>query len=112
VLGHDLEIVPMADPVAARVGESLRIRVLFRGKPLAGADVERGDGVTAIKEADIPRFKTDEEGIAAIPIVKAGPVLLVIDHRLTPSGTPEIAATDLFNGTFTFRTPAAPRARR
>lgn len=112
VLGHDLEIVPMADPVAARVGESLRIRVLFRGKPLAGVDVERGDGVTAIKEGDIPRFKTDGDGIAAIPIVKAGPVLLVIDHRVSPSGTPEIAATDLFNGTFAFRTPAAPRARR
>ena len=111
-LGHELEIVPLADPAAARVGESLRVRVIFRGQPLVGAEVERGDGVTPMKEADIPRFKSDGDGIAAIPIVKAGAVLLVIDHRVTPSGTPDIAAADLFNCTFAFGTTAASRGAR
>ena len=111
-LGHELEIVPLTDPAAVRVGESLRVRVIFRGQPLAGAEVERGDGVTPMKEADIPRFKSDGDGIAAIPIVKAGPVLLVIDHRVTPSGTPDIAAADLFNCTFAFGTTAASRGAR
>ena len=111
-LGHELEIVPLTDPAAVRVGESLRVRVIFRGQPLAGAEVERGDGVTPMKEADIPRFKSDGDGIAAIPIVKAGPVLLVIDHRVTPSGTPDIASADLFNCTFAFGTTAASRGAR
>jgi nickel transport protein len=108
-LGHELEIVPLADPAAARLGESLRVRVLFRGQPLAGAEVERGDGVTPMKEADIPRFKSDGDGIAEIPIVKWGPVVLAVDHRTTPSGTPDIAAADLFNCTFAFATMATSR---
>src|ERR1700704_6251361 len=111
-LGHELEIVPLADPAAVRVGETLRVRVLFRGQPLAGADVERGGGVTSMKEEDIPRFKSDGDGVATIPIVKVGPVVLAIDHRVTPSGTPEIAAADLYNCTFAFTTPAAPRTTR
>jgi uncharacterized GH25 family protein len=112
VLGHELEIVPLADPAAVRVGQSLPVRVLFRGRPLAGVDIERGDGVTPMKEEAIPRFKTDGDGTATIPIVKAGAVLLAIDHRVSPSGTPEIAAADLFNCTFAFTPPAASRATR
>ena len=80
----------------------MRLKVLFRGKPLAGAEVERGDGVTAVAEKDIPRFKTDAEGIASVPIVRAGPHLLVIDHKSTPSTTPDQATADLYNSTLWF----------
>jgi nickel transport protein len=58
VIGHDLEIVPLADPATARPRENLRVRVLFRGQPLAGAEVERGDGLTPVKEDELPRSKT------------------------------------------------------
>ena len=64
--------------------------------------VERGDGVTAVPEKDIPRFATDADGIASIPIVKTGPHLLVIDHRVSPSATPDQANADLFNATLWF----------
>ena len=30
VLGHELEIVPLADPIKVKPGESLRVKVLFR----------------------------------------------------------------------------------
>ena len=73
VLGHELELVPLADPATARPGETLRVRVLFRGQPLAGAEVERGDGLTPMKEDELPRFKTDADGVATIPLPKAGP---------------------------------------
>jgi nickel transport protein len=102
VLGHDLEIVPLSDPAATRPGQTLRLRVLFQGKPLAGAEVERGDGTTAVPEKDIPRFATDREGIAAVPIVNSGPHLMVIDHKVAPSATPDQANTDLFNATLWF----------
>jgi nickel transport protein len=102
VLGHDLEIVPLSDPDKVTTGQALRLKVLFQGKPLPRAEVERGDGVTAVPESDIPRFVTDAEGIASIPIVKSGPHLLVIDHRVTPSATPDQANTDLFAATLWF----------
>jgi uncharacterized GH25 family protein len=104
VIGHDLEIVPLSDPDLAKPGQTLRLKVLFHGKPLSGIDVERGDGMTAVAEQDIPRFATDADGIASIPIVKAGPHLLGVDHRVTPSATPDQANTDLFNATLWFKT--------
>ena len=95
-------LVPLADPATARPGETLRVRVLFRGQPLAGAEVERGDGLTPVKEDELPRFKTDADGVATIPLPKAGPVLLAIDHRVAPSETPDLAAVDLYNATLWF----------
>lgn len=102
VLGHDLEIVPLSDPAALKPGQTLRLRIMFHGKPLAGAQVERGDGVTAVPEQDIPRFVSDSDGNASVPIVTAGPQLLVIDHRVTPSATPDQANADFFNATLWF----------
>jgi nickel transport protein len=102
VLGHDLELVPLSDPAKARPGETLKVKVLFRGKPLAEAEVERGDGKTAVAEKDIPKFKTDADGVATIPIAKPGAHLLVIDHRTAPSATPDQATADLYNATLWF----------
>jgi nickel transport protein len=109
VLGHDLEIVPLSDPDKTQPGHILRVKVLFHGKPLSGIDVEQGDGMTAVADHDIPRFATDADGIASIPVVKAGPHLLVVDHRVTPSATPDHAEADLFNATFWFNTAATRR---
>jgi len=100
VLGHMLEIVPLSDPAGARPGETLRVRVLFKGTPLADGEVERGDGLTKMKEEEIPKFKTDKDGIASIPIVKAGAHLLAIDHKTAPT-TPD-AGSELLNATLWF----------
>ena len=58
--------------------------MLFCGQLLAGAEVERGDGLTPVREDELPRFKTDADGVATISLPKAGPVLLAIDHRVAP----------------------------
>ena len=102
VLGTALEIVPQSDPAAAKPGDSLRVRVLFQGKPLASIAVERTDGVTPVKEEDIPRFMTDSDGVASVPIVGTGLHLLAIDYKVSPSGTPSHAKMDLYNTTLTF----------
>ncbi len=102
VVGTLLEVVPLSDPAAAKPGDSLRVRVLFQGKPLASVAVERTDGVTLIKEEDIPRFMTDSEGAASVPIVGSGPHLLAIDYKVSPSGTAALAKTDLYNTTLSF----------
>lgn len=102
VLGHELEIVPLGDPGVMGRGKILEVRVLFRGQPLKGAMVERGDGTTKMAEADIPKFAADDNGIARIPVVRRGPMLLAVDHRSTPSAVPDQADTDLYNATLWF----------
>ena len=102
VLGHILEIVPLSDPAKAKPGQTLRLKVMYQGKPLAGVDVERSDGVTVVAEKDIARFATNADGVASIPIVMAGQHLLVVDYRSSPSATPDQANADLFNSTLWF----------
>jgi len=97
VLGHELEIVPLSDPPTVRPAQTLRLRVLFRGRPLADAKIERGDGLTPVPEADIPRFATDSDGVAAVPIVKPGPIQLVVDHEVSPSATPGLAGAQTYD---------------
>ena len=58
--------------------------------------------VPNVPEKDIPRFTSDGEGVAVVPIVNPGPQLLVIDHRVVPSATPDQANADLFNATLWF----------
>jgi hypothetical protein len=77
---------------------------------LVGIEVETGDGITPMEEKDIPRFKTDNQGIAAVPISKWGPQLLVVDYIL-PSTYPALAARELYNATLSFVLPALPQRK-
>lgn len=106
VVGHQLELVPLNNPFTIKPGDSLKVRVYFEGKPLSAVGVEAGDGVTPMAEKDIPRYKTDEQGIAVVPITKGGPQLLVVDY-LQPSAHPDLATNDLFNATLSFALPPA-----
>lgn len=45
--GHPLELVPLADPAALRPGDTLALRILLLGRPLAGAHVHAGAVPTA-----------------------------------------------------------------
>ncbi|MBV8934899.1 MAG: DUF4198 domain-containing protein [Alphaproteobacteria bacterium] len=101
-MGQDLELVPQANPSAIAPGSRLRVRVIFRGQPLANAQIELTDGLTPIAQKNIPVFTTDRDGDADIPIDRSGPQLLAIDHRVKPSATPELADGDLYNATLFF----------
>lgn len=57
--GHPLEFVPLADPAAVRPGERLAVRLVFRGRPVAGAHVHAG----AVPE--VPGSRTDTAAAAA-----------------------------------------------
>jgi hypothetical protein len=77
-LGLTLEIVPQVNPYRLKTGDTLSVIVLFRGKPLPGADVAwsfpgRGDTFAG-------SIKTDAEGKAAVPLVQAGPYVIRLTH--------------------------------
>lgn len=81
-LGLPLEVVPLQDPFAKKVGEALAVRVLFRGKPLADANLgwaHPGDGEVARGSV-----RTDEKGEALIPLAKAGLMTIRLTHMTRP----------------------------
>ncbi|MBD8905294.1 DUF4198 domain-containing protein [Methylorubrum zatmanii] len=100
VVGHPLEIVPLEDPATA--SGTIRVKVLFEGRPLASASVVATDGVNFKSEADQARATTDAEGIARVPLRSAGPQVLAASHHVRPSQTPQLADTDAYSATFAF----------
>jgi nickel transport protein len=105
VVGHQLELVPLSNPFALKPNETLRVRVYFEGKPLAGAAVEIGDGVTPRKEEEIPRYNTNSDGIAEVPIHRPGLQLLVVEHNAPPLHA-DLCDSDVSIATLSFMLPA------
>ena len=81
VLGHDLEIVPMADPGALAQGDYLPIKVMLKGKPLSSNHVfATYVGFSTEKNTFAYATKTDKKGIAKIKMLESGVWLITTSH--------------------------------
>ena len=81
-VGLPLEIVPMQNPFERKVGDALRVKVLFGGKPLADANLgwhHTGDG-----EDPVGTVRTNAKGEALIPIAQTGLMAIRLTHMTRP----------------------------
>lgn len=81
-IGLPLEIVPLADPFSRKVGDTLRVRVLFGQKPLVDANLgwdQPGEG-----QDPAGTVRTDAKGEALIPIARAGLMTIRLTHMTRP----------------------------
>jgi uncharacterized GH25 family protein len=70
-VGLGLELVPKADPTRLHAGDTLAVRVLEDGRPLAGLPLR------AVTRGRAPAFvTTDANGEASIPLLSGGPWLI------------------------------------
>lgn len=77
-LGFALEIIPLANPYELKVGDSVKVKVLFEGKPLPNAKVfadNREAGSTRTQQA-----RTTPDGIAALELDRSGFWLVRLVH--------------------------------
>jgi cobalamin biosynthesis protein CbiM len=79
VEGVKLDLVPQENPFDLKPGETLPVKVVYGGKPLAGAEVEGNDEKVTT---------TDAEGIARVRL-KKGRVVISVDHREPLTGDPD-----------------------
>ncbi|MBT2333727.1 DUF4198 domain-containing protein [Variovorax paradoxus] len=101
--GHTLQIVPVDAALPPMLGQPLRLRVLYRGKPAAGVPVL----VDFVNDPDGQPVVTAADGTATIPVRNQG--LNVIAAKLdAPADDP--AATDKVEhlATLSFRLAHAP----
>jgi hypothetical protein len=72
-LGFPAEIVPLVDPYTLKVGDTLRVRALLDGAPLAGWRLVAG-GRVGTSDVRIPaqRVTTDRDGVASIRLTHDG----------------------------------------
>lgn len=74
-VGHRLEIVPLKNPYALKVGEALPVRVVFEGAPLSGTTIDFDDLSDALEP--LQSAMTDENGVAAFNVEGPGPFKLM-----------------------------------
>jgi uncharacterized GH25 family protein len=90
-LGHALELVPEANPVAPMgPGTPIKVKLLFNGKPLAGEKVSfipRGVTLKEGLDAEYERMTTTDGKAQFTP--KAGNYYLVVAHRIEAAATGE-----------------------
>ena len=84
VLGHPLELVPTANPVTPMgPGMPIKVRLLYKGKPMAGARVSFIPRGQALDEAFDPKYerKTDAQGAASFEPTEGNYHLVVAHHE-------------------------------
>lgn len=102
-IGQTLEIVPLANPFDLEAGDTLRVRVLWRGEPLEGATL----AVARIGAEPAPMsLMTDAIGEAEV-VLEAGPGYLLAVVWGVPA--PNDARADYFTifSSLTFAGPAS-----
>ncbi len=81
-VGLPLEIIPLKNPFTSKPGDALKIRVLFKGKPLVEANLgwdHPGGG-----DSPVGTVRTDEKGEALVPVAKAGLMTIRLTHMTRP----------------------------
>jgi uncharacterized GH25 family protein len=106
-LGHALELVPEASPVTPMGPDTpIKVRLLYKGKPLAGAQVSFIPRGTTLTESFDPRYerKTDAEGRASFTPTE-GNYYLVVAHHLEPLESGKGYTSTKYSATLTILVP-------
>lgn len=101
VVGHPLEIIPLANPASLKVGDMLPVRVLFKGKPYSGEITTLYHTRAEKKETQADPFTTDADGRGSLRIASPGVWLLKAQHEL-PFAQPEECDVESYVATLTF----------
>lgn len=83
--GHKLQIVPAETGIPQKMGEPLTVRVLYNGKPVAGADLL----ADYVNDPDQVPMKTDAQGTAIVPVRNQGLNVIMAIH-VAPTDNPTL----------------------
>lgn len=110
-LGHVLEIVPELSPDKVKVGGSMPVRVLFRGRPLAGVRIAAVYAGAKLEGHAFPvNAETDAEGRANLKIDRPGLWYVRLIHMVPSGGDPDYDWRSFF-ATLTFEVPAEAQTK-
>jgi uncharacterized protein DUF4198 len=99
VIGHALEIVPLCDPAALRVNDTLRVRLLYHGRAVGNVHLRAGSAPHSAVNADAaagapaPRpgqtILTGADGVAKLVITESGLWNVRVLYSAPMAGMPE-----------------------
>jgi uncharacterized GH25 family protein len=94
VAGMAAELVPDTDLTGAKVGDTIGVRLLSEGKPVAGAQVNLAAAAPGPIKTRVAHARTDAEGRARLTISKQGPYLITSVHMVRRDGESGEQAAD------------------
>jgi uncharacterized GH25 family protein len=106
-LGHELEIVPLTNPIApVGPGKPIRVQVWFHGQPLPEARVSFIPRGAQLRESFDDRFErnTDSQGVASFEPREAN-VHLIVAHHADPTRAGEGYKGTKYSATLTITVP-------
>lgn len=106
-LGHALELVPETNPVTPMgPGTPIKVKLLYKGKPMADARVSFIPRGATLSEGFDPRYerKTDKDGRASFTPAE-GNYYLVVAHHLEPKESGEKYQSTKYSATLTVLVP-------
>jgi uncharacterized GH25 family protein len=80
--GTRLEIVPLANPSSLKIGDTLPVKILFEGRPVATRVQAAYDGKGAKGHGFAVRTESGADGTVRIALTQAGPWLIRARHDL------------------------------
>ncbi|MEO5599109.1 MAG: DUF4198 domain-containing protein [Novosphingobium sp.] len=101
--GHRLQIIPVGTDIPVESGKPFAVRVMFDGKPFAGADVI----TDFVNDVDMPPLKTGPDGVATFRLRNQG-LNVIAATIVTKSDQPKKYDTIEYRATLTFALPHAP----
>lgn len=101
-VGHPIELVPLEDPFSLHPGDRFRVRLLWKGEPLADQVVFAGRAGAG--EGPTSHARTDSEGVVEFPVFVPGPWYLKAIHMAEDGDDPEVEYRSHW-ATLTFRVP-------
>jgi uncharacterized GH25 family protein len=81
-LGQRIEIIPLKNPSALKSGDSLPVRIFYEGKPLSTYVYGTYAGYHSETEPFPVVAKSDEDGLAHVPINQPGTWMVVANHKV------------------------------
>lgn len=90
VIGQRLELIPLENPAGRKVGDTLRVRLLYEGKLVQGAKVSATYSGAKQKPGSYAQsYRTNKEGVALFRLTHKG-VWLIRTVYMLPSESPEV----------------------
>lgn len=90
VIGQRIELIPLENPASKKVGDTLRVRLLYEGKPVQGAKISATySGAKHKPGAYAQSYRTNKDGVALFRLTHKG-VWLVRTVYMLPSEAPEV----------------------
>lgn len=100
-VGHPMEIIPMANPAALKIGDYLPIQVLLKGQPFSTTFYATYSGFSNDNSVFAYTANTDKNGMGKVRILAPGAWLIKVDQE-EPFADPKECDVESYLATLTF----------